>query len=68
MIDVRPHIAGNIYTEKVEGIDVIGMELISFIQIMKRYGSSLINFENSIILLIPRWRTIKGSSITCRST
>ena len=34
VVDRRPHIAGNVYTEKIEGINVIGKEytLESYIQ------------------------------------
>lgn len=39
VIDKRPNIAGNVYTETVEGIRYISMEPIFFIQIIERYGS-----------------------------
>ena len=53
VIDKRGHIAGNIYTEQVEGINV------------HRYGTSL---RSSTATPTARWRTITARSTTCPST
>ncbi len=53
VIDKRNHIAGNVYTENVEEIQVhkYGAH-IYFIQVIKRYGTMLINLLNLIDILI----------------
>ena len=45
VIDKRPHIGGNIYTENVDGINV---HKIFSIQAIKRYGNILTNLQNLI--------------------
>ena len=49
VIDKREHIAGNIYTENVEGINMVH---IYFIQIIKTYGIMLIHLLNLIDIQI----------------
>lgn len=41
VVEKRPNIGGNIYTEKLEGINVHNMEHISSIPIIKRSGITL---------------------------
>ena len=38
VIDKRPNIAGNVYTEKIEGINVHKYGAHIFIQIIRKYG------------------------------
>ena len=68
VIDKRDHIAGNIYTENVEGINV------------HRYGAHIFHTNNKEVwdyvnsslcsTAIPtlRWQTIRANCTTCRST
>ena len=60
VIDKRDHIAGNIYTEEMDGIYV------------HRYGAHIfhtsdmsINIQSLISILIPRWRFMEMNSIIC---
>jgi len=68
VVDKRPNIAGNIYTENIEGINVHSMVLISFIPIIKRFGIILHNSRNLIALRTPQWLTIKVNCTRCLST
>ena len=71
VIDKRPNIAGNIYTEKVAGIIVkrskesmfINMELIFSIQTIRKCGITLHNLQSLIVLQTVRLQIIKGNYI-----
>ena len=52
VVDKRPNIAGNIYTEKQEGINVHKYGAHIFIPITKRYGNILHSLLNSTDLQI----------------
>ena len=52
VIDKRPNIGGNIYTEKIEVLMFINMVLIFSIRTIKRCGNMLINMQHSIVLQI----------------
>ena len=59
VIDKRPNIAGNIYTEKIEGINVHKYGAHISIQITREYGNTLRSLRNStdlriVLLLIIR--------------
>ena len=68
VIDKRSHIAGNIYTEDVEGVAV------------HRYGAHIFHTNNKAVwdyvtvsppstaTPTPRWPTIRASCTTCLST
>ena len=53
VIDKRPNIAGNVFTEKIEGINV-SMEHIFSILIIRKFGILLIGLLNLTDLLIHR--------------
>ena len=48
VVDKRPNIAGNVYTENIEGINV--PKHIFSIPIIKRYGTTSHGLQNSIVL------------------
>jgi len=62
VIDKRPHIAGNVYTEKVEGINVH----IFSIPIIRRSGIISPGLPPSIVLPTVRLPIIMGSCIAFR--
>ena len=67
VIDKRDHIAGNIYTKEVEGINVhVYGAHISILQ-TRQFGSTSISLQNLITTLIHRLRYIRMSCITCLS-
>ena len=68
VIDKRPNVGGNIYTEKVEGINVHKYGAHISIPITKRYGTmsqALLTSTDSQTL---RWPITRESSIPCHST
>ena len=67
VIDKRDHIAGNIYCEEIEGINVhkYGAHIFPYIQ-QKRCGSTLISLRNLTIILILQLLYIRTSFIICR--
>lgn len=67
VIDKRNNIAGNVYTEKMEGINVHVYGAHIFIPIIRRCGSifhSLLHLTDSLIHLL---RIIRASCIHCHS-
>ena len=54
VIDKRPHIAGNVYTEDVEKFMYISMVHIFFIQIIRKYGIILRSLRSLTDLRIHR--------------
>ena len=54
VIDKRPNIAGNVYTEKIEGI-----------QIMQKCGIISIALRHLTVLPIHRWQIIRVNFILC---
>lgn len=68
VIDKRNNIAGNVYTEKMEGINVHVYGAHISILITRRYGNifhSLLHLTDSLIHLLPITRV---SCIHCHST
>lgn len=61
VVDKRPNIAGNVYTEKIEGINVhkYGAHILE--QIIKKYGTISHSLQSSTVLQTVRSQTIKGS-------
>ena len=66
VIDKRPHIAGNVYTEDVEGIHVhkYGAHIFH----TKRYGIILRSLQSSTGSRIHRLQITKASFTACRLT
>ena len=54
VIDKRPNIAGNVFTEKIEGINVHKYGAHIFILIIRKFGILLIGLLNLTDLLIHR--------------
>lgn len=54
VIDKRPNIAGNVYTEKIEGINVHKYGAHIFIRTIKKYGIILHGLQSSIVLQTAR--------------
>ena len=65
VIDKRPNVAGNIYTEKVEGIHVHKYGAHIFHTMIRRCGSILRDSQSSTGSPIPRWQTIVENCIPC---
>ena len=67
VIDKRPNIAGNVYTEDIEKIHVhkYGAHIFHTNKI-RRYGTILQSSLNSIVLQILRWQIIKVNCIRFR--
>ena len=65
VIDKRPNIAGNVFTEKIEGINVINTVRIFSIQIMQKCGIISIVLRHLTVLPIHRWQIIRVSFILC---
>ena len=65
VIDKRDHIAGNIYCEEIEGINVHKYGAHIF-HPTKKYGSTLISLQSLTIILIPQLLYIRTSFIICR--
>ena len=65
VVDKRPNIAGNIYTEKIEDINV-HMVHIFFTLTIKKYGIILHSLQNLIVLQILRLLIIKVNFILFR--
>ena len=68
VIDKRPQIAGNIYTEEVDGINVHKYGAHISIPPTKRYGSMCSSLQSSTATPILRWHGTRTSFITCRLT
>ena len=68
VIDKRPHIAGNIYTKKVEGIDVHEYGAHIFHTMIEMFGSMLLNLLNLIVSRIHQSPITMGSYILYHST
>lgn len=66
VIDKRPHIAGNVYTEKVEGINVHKYVHIFSIQIIRRSGIISPGLPPSIVLPTVRLPIITGNCTVFR--
>ena len=67
VIDKRPHIAGNVYTEQIEGINVHKYSTLIFHTDNKTAWNYLINSPNSTVSRTAPLRTIKASSIHSHS-
>ena len=65
VLEKRPNIAGNVYTEKIEGINVHKYGHIFFIQIMRTFGIMLENLLSLIVLQIVLLQIIKVNYIRC---
>ena len=65
VVDKRPNIGGNIFTEKQEGINVHKYGAHISIQIIKRYGGILHSLRNLIDLQIHRLQIIKENCFLC---
>ena len=68
VVDKRPHIAGNVYTEKVEGINVHKYGAHIFIQIIRKFRIILLSLRSLIVLLILRLQIIRESFLVCHLT
>lgn len=66
VVDKRPNIAGNIYTEKSRTSMSISMVHIFFILTIKKYGIILHSLQNLIVLQILRLLIIKVNFILFR--
>ena len=64
VLEKRPNIAGNVYTEKIE-LMFISMGHIFFIQIMRTFGIMLENLLSLIVLQIVLLQIIKVNYIRC---
>lgn len=67
VIDKRDHIAGNIYCEEIEGINVHKYVHIFSTHPIRKYGNTSISLQSSIITLTLRLLYIRMNFITCRS-
>ena len=63
VIDKRPNIAGNVYTEEIEKIHVHKYGAIYSIQITKKYGIILHSSQSLTVLRIHRWLIIRVNCI-----
>lgn len=63
VIDKRPNIAGNVYTEEIEKSMYINMVHIYSIQITKKYGIILHSSQSLTVLRIHRWLIIRVNCI-----
>ena len=61
VVDKRPNIAGNVYTEKTEGINVHNMEHIFSILTTRKYGIISLSLQSSTGLQTARSLIIKGN-------
>lgn len=68
VVDKRPNIAGNIYTEKMEGINVHKYGAHIFHTNDKSVWNYITKFAVLIGLLILQWLIIKENYILCHST
>ena len=68
VVDKRPNIAGNIYTENIEGINVHKYGLTFSILTTKRSGTTLPNLPSSIVSRTRLWPTTRGNCTHFRST
>ena len=68
VIDKRPNIAGNIYTEEVEGINVHKYGAHIFIQIIRKYGSISLSLQSSTDSQTHLLQTIRENFIHLHST
>lgn len=67
VVDKRPYIAGNIYTENIEGINVHKYGAHIFILIIKMFGTILYVLRSSTVLRTHLWLTTRVSCILFRS-
>lgn len=67
VVDKRPNIAGNVYTENVEGINVHNTStvLTFFILIIKRFGTTLHSLQNLTVSQTHLWQITRASCIHC---
>ena len=68
VIEKRSHIAGNIYTKKVDGIQVHEYGAHISILRIRQSGNTLISLRNSTATQILQWPTTKEKCTTCHST
>lgn len=68
VIDKRPNVAGNIYTETVEGIHVHKYGAHIFTPMIQRCGNTLRNLRSSTVSPILRWPIITESCTHCLLT
>ncbi len=61
VIDKRPNIAGNVYTEKIEGINVHKYGAHIFHTNNKKYGIISLSLQSSIVYQFSRSLIIKGN-------
>lgn len=61
VVDKRPNIAGNIYTENIEGINVHKYGAHIFHTNNKRSGITSLSLQSLTVLLIHPWLIIRGS-------
>lgn len=66
VVDKRPNVGGNIYTEKVEGINVHKYGAHIFIPIIRKYGIILHSLQNLTALRIVQLRIIRVNYIRFR--
>lgn len=67
VIDRRPNIAGNVYTEPMEGIQVHKYGAHIFHTNNKEVWNYVNQFAEFNVLQTPRWRITTASCIPCRS-
>lgn len=68
VVDKRPNIAGNIYTKKIEGINVHKYGAHIFHTNNKKYGIISRSLQSSTVLPTLLLRTIRANSTRCPST
>lgn len=67
VVDKRPNIAGNVYTENIEGINVHKYGAHIFHTNNKKCGSISRSLRSSTVSPTARWQIIRVSCTPCRS-
>lgn len=67
VVEKRPNIAGNIYTENIEASTSISTGPIFFIQITRKSGTTLRSLRSSTVLPTAPWPTTRVSCTRCLS-
>lgn len=65
VVDKRPNIAGNVYTENVEGINVHKYGAHIFKIIIKKFGTTLHSLQNLTVSQTHLWQITRASCIHC---
>lgn len=68
VIEKRDHIAGNIYTKEVAGIQVHQYGAHIFHTLIVKFGITLINLRNLTVIRIAQLLITRATCTTCRST